>query len=321
MDISFLLWLQDFKNATNGFFDGFFDLLSYFGPSFWAFWMMGVIFWCFDKKAGMMMGLNVGFGNMINQLAKNIFCVPRPWVRDTRLIPTASSSGYSFPSGHAQLATAEWGSLAVWQKKRKWVVAICCVLIFLIALSRNYLGVHTPQDVLCSIALCSLVMFACYRIMNWVDGGNNRDILVFGIGLAIFVAYFLFVTLKSYPTIYAADGQVVAEPVKMVAEAWSAGGCAVGAFFAWFVERRFIRFEQMKLWWQKLLCAVIGGAMMYWMMNFASPFIANELKATGTAGYYIGKLLYFAILYFFIFAVFPAMIKLASYVAGKIKSK
>lgn len=319
MDIEFLLMIQNFREATNGILDGFFGALTAFGVSVWAFLMMAMVYWCFDKRAGAIMCINVGVGNMVNQLAKNIFCVYRPWVRDPRVIPATSASGYSFPSGHSQLATAEWGSIAVWQKKRKWVVAICCVLIALIAFSRNYFGVHTPQDVLVGITLCSLVMIACYRIMAWVDGGKNRDLIVFGIGMALCTAFLLFNTFKSYPMDYAENGELIVVPTKMIAEAFSAGGCAVGALVGWIIERKLIRFEPMKKWWQKLLCLLIGGVILYFVMNHFCPMVSEALKATGTVGYYFGKLLYYVILYVYILAVVPAFIKLVSVMTSRKK--
>jgi hypothetical protein len=59
----------------------------------------------------------------------------------------AYESSYGLPSGHAQNSMALWGRLAAGMRRRGWVIGLG-LLIFLISLSRLYLGVHFPSDVL-----------------------------------------------------------------------------------------------------------------------------------------------------------------------------
>lgn len=321
MDMQYLLWLQELREATGGVLDEFFRSISAFAVSVWVYLLMGMVFWCFDKKTGIMMYMNVGVAYLFNQLAKNIFCVYRPWIRDPRIIPAGdaikTTTGYSFPSGHSHLATAQWGSLAVWQRKRKWVVALCCVMIFLAILARNYLGVHTPQDVLVGMTICILVMVGQYRLMSWVEQGKNRDVVLFAVGLAFCAASLIFMTLKTYPVDYTPDGAILVDPAKAIADAWGSVGSALGFFLGWFIERRFIRFETVKGWWQRLVCLLVGGLALYLVMEYLSPALYEALKATGTTGYRVGKLLNNLITYVFVLAVVPAVIKLVAYLASR----
>jgi undecaprenyl-diphosphatase len=64
-------------------------------------------------------------------------------------------STYSFPSGHTAAATVFYGLLACYLLRRvqAWparaaIVAACCLMVGLVALSRMYLGVHYLSDVL-----------------------------------------------------------------------------------------------------------------------------------------------------------------------------
>jgi hypothetical protein len=72
------------------------------------------------------------------------------------------AEGYGLPSGHAQMAVVTWGVIAAELRKRwAWIAAF--VLMGLIGLSRIYLGVHFPTDVLAGWAVGALVLIAYVR--------------------------------------------------------------------------------------------------------------------------------------------------------------
>ena len=71
-----------------------------------------------------------------------------------------SASGFSFPSGHATMAVIFFSLLIylfrdeIKNKALRWIfVAGCWLLIFLVGISRVYLGVHWLSDVLAGWAL------------------------------------------------------------------------------------------------------------------------------------------------------------------------
>jgi len=77
--------------------------------------------------------------------------------------------GYSFPSGHAMVATVFYGMLGylIWlnlreRSKTAWIVPVLtALLIFSIGVSRIYLGVHFPSDVLAGFAAGGLWLTGC----------------------------------------------------------------------------------------------------------------------------------------------------------------
>jgi len=82
-------------------------------------------------------------------LLKVMFSRERPRLFDKIALPT----GYSFPSGHAMSAVGIYGVIAaaliaLYPRARRPVIAAAIALIALIGLSRIYLGVHWPSDVL-----------------------------------------------------------------------------------------------------------------------------------------------------------------------------
>jgi undecaprenyl-diphosphatase len=82
-------------------------------------------------------------------LLKLMFSRERPELFDKVALPT----GYSFPSGHSMSAIGIYGVIAaaliaLYPRARRPVIAAAAILIGLIGLSRIYLGVHWPSDVL-----------------------------------------------------------------------------------------------------------------------------------------------------------------------------
>ncbi|MBZ0298034.1 MAG: phosphatase PAP2 family protein [Anaerolineae bacterium] len=95
----------------------------------------------------------LGMGAIINSL-KLLFQRARPSV----FPPLMNEISYSFPSGHTGTAVAVYGLIGVflWEMEHPvWAVA-CWIWVGLVALSRVYLGVHYPSDVLASLTLGTL---------------------------------------------------------------------------------------------------------------------------------------------------------------------
>lgn len=116
-----------------------------------------------NKKISIAVCSNLVTITALNQLLKRIIARPRPI--EHRLI---DETGYSFPSGHSMVSMAFYGFLIYlsYQKiKNPYIKTIVCILlsiiILLIGLSRIYLGVHYPSDVIAGfcISLSYLALF------------------------------------------------------------------------------------------------------------------------------------------------------------------
>jgi len=111
----------------------------------WVLWRRGE-----GKTAVVILTSFVGSAGL-NALLKLFFARPRPAV----FLPLTAVSSYSFPSGHTMAAIAVYGLTAVllWQRRRTGWAVLAGLWVPLVALSRVYLGVHYPSDVLASLAV------------------------------------------------------------------------------------------------------------------------------------------------------------------------
>lgn len=100
----------------------------------------------------------------LNMLMKLFFSRPRPAV----FTVLVNEHSYSFPSGHVTASVAVYGFLTVllWQNRRRILAVLPGLLIPLVALSRIYLGVHYPSDVLGAFAFSSLWLMVVLVIRN-----------------------------------------------------------------------------------------------------------------------------------------------------------
>ncbi|WP_407372011.1 phosphatase PAP2 family protein [Carnobacterium sp.] len=104
-----------------------------------------------DSKTAYWFIFNVALGaGLLNQLVKFLFQRTRPTIEHLIL-----QDGYSFPSGHSMASLICYGGIAFLiiqftsKKWTKWVVGLlAALLIIIIGISRIYLGVHFPSDVI-----------------------------------------------------------------------------------------------------------------------------------------------------------------------------
>ena len=79
----------------------------------------------------------------------------------------AKPRDYSFPSGHTAASFASVTALYLAGEKKMWKAAL--VLAVLIALSRLYLYVHYPTDIIGGVIFGSLSGYLGYKIVEWIQ--------------------------------------------------------------------------------------------------------------------------------------------------------
>ncbi len=245
MDLDYLMFLQGLRTDWGG--EGFFTLVSSLPKSALTAMIPAVLFWCINKYAGIFILFNAECGRVINELLKGTFCVYRPWIKDAALIPSADAmnqaSSFSFPSGHAQFATAVYGGFAFFYRKVLPLLIIpCAAIVLMVAFSRNFLGVHTPQDVLVSIIYSIGLFFAAEKIFKWMGKDEERKLIFLIGGLVICAVVFLWLYFKPYPEDIL-NGKLIVDPLAARADAFDALGFGLAFFLGWFLEQKFINFK------------------------------------------------------------------------------
>ena len=154
-----MLWLEAHRHPV---LDVFFGAVSALGSEAFLLFFVGLGYWLghrgvFARAAAML--VVAGF---INTYLKGVFLEPRPSV--SHVHPTG---GWSFPSGHAQVAAALWGWLAYEVRKAPRAAVRLWLLALLIAASRPYLGVHYPHDVGVGFLLGAAQVGLAVALVGW----------------------------------------------------------------------------------------------------------------------------------------------------------
>ena len=164
MDFIILFWFQSISNhVLDTVMIGFTNLVN--GGMLWI--LLAAVFMCTKKYriCGITMGLALLLSLiMCNGIMKNLVARPRPcWVDTSVHLLIKNPTDYSFPSGHTSASFAAAVALFVYHK-RMGIIAL--IIAANIAISRIYLFVHYPSDVLVSLILGSLYGVIAYFIIK-----------------------------------------------------------------------------------------------------------------------------------------------------------
>ena len=199
--------------------------------------LLCLVFWCISKKIAYVLGTSFFLSSLSVQGLKICFRIDRPWIADPTLKPVQSalehSTGYSFPSGHTQSATAIFGGLGA-QIKQKPIKALCFLLPFLVAFSRMYLGVHTLTDVAVSLLISFLLIFLTVKLLADDKPDKMKEFII----SLVIVLYAVAVIAVAF--ILYSKGTI---EQNYVADCMKAAGAGVGFAAGMFIERVYINFS------------------------------------------------------------------------------
>lgn len=215
--IDFLLWLQALENPV---ISAIMQGITLIGSEKLYIVFVAWIYWCKDTKQGEKWANMILTSAIVNSSMKLMVDAPRPFEVSTQIKPLAeaTATGSSFPSGHSQ-ASANFGTFIALNFKSPLVKLLGILLFLLVGISRLYLRVHFPGDVLVGwllgIALAG-IFFAFYdkapkafvvlmfiiMLIGWYHGPDEDLIKLTGLAVSSTLGFWInrkFLRLDVHP--------------------------------------------------------------------------------------------------------------------------
>jgi hypothetical protein len=226
--------------------------------------ILPVLYWCVDSRLGIRVALILMLSTGVNDALKLAFHGPRPYWYSAEVKGLASETSFGVPSGHAQNAMVLWGMMAAWLKKW-WAWLAAGLVIFFIGISRLYLGVHFPHDVLVGWLIGGLLLWLMFRFWDPAEAWLSK-MSFGGQVLVAFCASLVLILLPLIPYLWLkltnwqpdpAWASFATEAITMSGAFTSAGTLfGLGIGLAWLTRQG--GFKTSGAWWQLVLRFVLG---------------------------------------------------------------
>lgn len=288
-------FLRILEGIRSPFLNSIIGLITQLGEETVAVVVLCAIFWCISKKVAYGIGISYFLSGLTVQGMKILFRIDRPWILDATLKPVPSAlehaTGYSFPSGHTQSATALFGAIGM-QVKQKPLKAVCFIVPILVAFSRMYLGVHTLLDTGVSLVVSFLLVLLAVKVFSEEDAGNRRGLVI----SLVMVLYAIVVIVIAF-TLY--SGGTIEQ--SYVTDCLKAAGAGVGFAVGMYIERAYIKFPEKA---KNILWQIIK-----FVLGFIGVLVIKEgLKLVVGTGLVVDTVRYFLMI-MWVTVFFPLIIK------------
>lgn len=162
--------------------------ITFLGNEEFYLFVAPAIFWCLDAQLGLRVGLSLMVTGVVNTTIKLALVGPRPYWYSPAVTAYSTETSFGVPSGHSQNAVVVWGVLAAWFK-RPWAWASAIVIMILIGLSRQYLAVHFPHDVLLGWIIGVVLLWAILKwekpVYRWFNQKTVRNQVIYAFGVSL----------------------------------------------------------------------------------------------------------------------------------------
>lgn len=264
--IDYLVFLQNLRTPE---LDILFLNITKLAESIMPYIFVSLCYWLLDKRTGFILYTAMQLGMMTKDFLKEIAFVKRPWLLSDRVHPVeaakAHAPGYSFPSGHTVrgITSIAGISIAEWNKS-KWLSLFFILLGVSVLFSRNYLGVHTPQDVIVGTLFSVIYLFAATKFFNWIDK-KEKGYLIFA-GFVLILAAIIVTVI--------ATGIIKEELMSYYSEISLLTGVCIG----YYIDKKYIKYEIPNIkWYKKIFVAIIGVICLYLLMHLVYFIVSDTV--------------------------------------------
>lgn len=270
----------------------FASFISAFGEELFMLIALGFMYWVWDKKIGLKMGMNLMLLSLAYPIFKNIVLRRRPYfdhenIKCLKIIDSSAdmydpaAQGYSFPSGHSATSMGIFGSFAYFIKNK--ILLILAVLMpLVVGISRFCLGMHYPTDVICGWAIGLISIFLIPALEKKFKNPKHLYYLIF----AVACIGVLFAKTNDY---YRNIGMLL--------------GLLLGTNF----EEKYVNFNKTRNP-LAIILRVAGGIAIYYGLEalLVLPF-SKELLSSATSLQFLIRFIRYTIIYFIDFGVYPML--------------
>lgn len=237
--------LQALEKIRCPFLDVFFSVFTALGEEFVIAAIIAVVYICFSKRIGEQALVTVMTASCVTTGIKSAVRRLRPFVSgtvdkvnvDNIVVSTADlDPDMSFPSGHATATSSFFTTLAV-RIRKPLAIALSALFVLLVMLSRLYLGVHYPSDVLTGLA----IGVACAFLWNLVYAKWYNARLYVYLVIALLTVPLLFIGRTATHSMFQISAITLATAAGLL------------------IEDKFIRFEDTKNWLHRLFRLIVIG--------------------------------------------------------------
>ena len=190
MELDLIRLIQMMRNP---FFDYLFYMITQLGDQLAFIAIAVIIYWTIDKKFAHKFVFAFMLSAIVNTGLKVLFRRIRPfYYQGITAEPKWLTSGFSFPSGHAQ-ASGVLGYTACYvskQKGIKWLYALGIIGMILIPFSRLYLGQHFLSDVIVGVILALLIAHLSFKLVDLM--GDDEHVYTLMLAPLFILALFSF---------------------------------------------------------------------------------------------------------------------------------
>ena len=265
---------------------------SFFGESFFVVAVIMFFLFCYDKKIGQRLAVNLVFSISFGSLLKNIVMRRRPYMDNENIkclrIPESegemydvAAQGFSFPSMHSANALTLWGSIFGEIKKNIFLV-LAIVIPILIGISRVVNGVHYPTDVLGGFLVALLCIFGIPALEKLVKNRHISNLIL----IVILFPGFFFCKSEDY---------------------YTTTGLFIGIVAAIWFEEKFVGYEMTDKLLYKILRMVFGAAIFLVLNVLMKLPFSEEFLESGSKLCYLYRTFRYAVMAFVAMGVYPLL--------------
>ena len=251
-ELNILKWLEGLRTS---FLNTLFEGITMLGEETLIILLVVALWFAVDSKLAQKMFFVTICSTGLNGVVKNIAQVPRPFDKGITPVRQETATGFSFPSGHTQNFATTSTFFAI-KFKKKWFTILAAVLIALVALSRLYLGVHYPSDVIVGVAFGVGMAFLGSYLFDQAKDVKKLYVITLLVFIP-FIVYFLIVAHERFADFFKVFGMM--------------GGLTLIGF----LDEKTKPLSYDVPWWKKLIRIVLGVVI---AIGYLCPLLFKKIK-------------------------------------------